>query len=197
MINPQKITSKFYVHHFFQKILIIDEKSVFDINSNLDVIESIFQFERSFLPLPVERSLDDTCALTLISAADGSPNAVIRSNRNLIATATALQSPELKSEDILLITCLHSHTNFGLLLHAINNQVKFVIAERSHCSDEKLISLVNKFQITSAFLTDSQLYFYLNKQGQLSKLNIGWTASAANNGPLSDLITSFKNLRIS
>lgn len=165
-----------------------------DVNTNLDVIENIIQFERSFLPLPVDRSLDSTSALTITSAADGSTNAVMRSNRNLIAMATVIESKELTDEDIVLVSGLHTHNGFAMLLHAIESGLKIVIADRVKCFGKHLTDLCNRFGITTVLLNDSQLDYYREYQDKFPSLKNLWITGKipANSSKISHVV---KNVR--
>ncbi|CAG2120306.1 unnamed protein product, partial [Medioppia subpectinata] len=169
-----------------KKLLLIDRKSATEgLNDTLDVLEQVMQYERQYLRLPLEGSPENTCALLIASANDGGTKAVRRFHRNLIATAGALQNPELSAlvangdTDVVLITAgLYSPSGFNLCLHALNKGSTLVIATFEGTGDH-FLHCIHSHRVTTAILTTSQLHLCLGRTDMVRSLRDVWFMGTA------------------
>ncbi|XP_054160132.1 uncharacterized protein LOC128958317 [Oppia nitens] len=167
-----------------KKLLLIDEKSVSDLTSSFDIIEAIMLYERQYLPLPIDVSGNDTCALLSISSVDGSSRHVVRTNRNLIAGIESLENPEssaLAVTDTVAVTGLYSSTGINFLLHALATGSTIAIYDKNDDTPDstRLLDYINRYAITSTLLTTRQLDRCLANKSNVRSLMDVWFVGTA------------------
>jgi len=108
------------------------------------------------------------------SGSTGEPKAVIRTNRNLIAIANALQHEELDNYtrgDIVMGSCFCHVCGLRSLLQVISGGATLVVAANDEWHEDFLIN-VQKYRITSAFLVPSELYFMVKNDHIVDKYDL-------------------------
>jgi acyl-coenzyme A synthetase/AMP-(fatty) acid ligase len=134
----------------------------------------MIHYERSFLPLPISSSLDDKTALIISSGSTGTPKAVIRTNRNLIAIANALQHQELDEYsrgNIVMANSFCHVCGLRTILQSISCGATLALS-RNDERRENFLKNIEKYRITSAFLMPSELYYMIKNDVIVGKYDL-------------------------
>ena len=115
--------------------------------------------------LPVDRALDDVAAILMTSGSTGASKAIIRTNRNIMATAFSIHHPELtgyKPGHVVLTTSFCHGVAIRILMNVLITGATLASMKKIYePSRHTFLSYIEKYKINSIFVSPTGIYFII------------------------------------
>ncbi|CAG2108680.1 unnamed protein product, partial [Medioppia subpectinata] len=153
-------------------ILLLNEFCANKLHIKSQSIERALELIRdNDIELPVMSGLSDMATLVMSSGSSGTPKAIIRTNRNLLAIVAITQHPEicpLRADDIMLSTGFNHMCGQRSLFSSLTSGAQLVVWGDDH-SNEAIFDGIHDMNVTNIFTVPTELNFLIKNQHKYNK----------------------------
>jgi long-chain acyl-CoA synthetase len=157
----------------FQKIIVLDVESKCQTKRAELSVEEIFQRTRhSDVALPIETEPNDLITFVMTSGSTGQPKVILKTNRNYLSLVESLDHKEFNQmtpNDTILVTGFCHISGQCRLFCVINGGSRLAI-NRIDKDPETMLQVINKYEISHAFLFPTQLNFLAKNYQKFDKI---------------------------